>query len=114
MSGCGLLRASRKVLGCRVPGTRGAAGPPLSLAISLQLVGELEEEVLVVDDLELAHVGLGLQVMRGGLHVQAWGVERERCQLSASLYPLHASQAGQGEGCEWEQALAGSPWKMKN
>lgn len=76
----------------------GRRGPPLSLTIGLQLVGELEEEILVVDDLKLAHVGLRLQVMRGGLHVQAWGVERERCQLSASLYPLHASQAGQGEG----------------
>lgn len=63
------IAQSAWVLGARDPG--GAAGPPLSLAISLQLVGELEEEVLVVDDLELAHVGLGLQMMRGGLHVQA-------------------------------------------
>lgn len=34
-----------------------------SLTVSLQLVGELKEEVLVVYDLELAHIGLGLQVM---------------------------------------------------
>lgn len=45
--------------------------PSLSLTISLQFVGELEEEILVVNDLELTHIGLGLQVMWGGLHVQA-------------------------------------------
>lgn len=62
--------ASYKVLECQVPRTEaGAAGPLHSLTISLQLIGELKEVVLVVDDLELAHIRLGLQVMRGGLHV---------------------------------------------
>lgn len=69
----GLLRASCKVLECQVPRTEaegwGSWAPLLSLTICLQLVGELKEVVLVVDDLELAHIGLGLQVMRGGLHV---------------------------------------------
>lgn len=47
----------------------GSQAPSLSLTIGLQLVGELKEVVLVVDDLELAHICLGLEVMRGGLHV---------------------------------------------
>lgn len=55
----------------------GSQALSLSLTISLQLVGELKEVVLVVDDLELAHVRLGLQVMWGCLHVQAWGEERK-------------------------------------
>lgn len=46
-------------------------GPP-SLAAGLQLVGELEEQVLVVDDAQLPHVGLGLQLGRGRLQLQAW------------------------------------------
>lgn len=52
---------------------RGRPEPQFSLTVGLQLVGELEEEVLIVDDLELAHVGLGLQVMWGGLHIKAKG-----------------------------------------
>lgn len=64
-----------KCLSARCPRTLvgGRPEPLFSLTISLQLVGELEEEVLVVDDLELAHVGLGLQVMGRCLHIQAKG-----------------------------------------
>ena len=71
---------SCKVLECQVPEDPGGGRlkPLFSLTIGLQLVGKLEEEVLVVDDLELAHVGLGLQVMGGRLHIQAWGTRRER------------------------------------
>lgn len=50
------------MLECQVPENPGGGRlkPVFSLTIRLQLVGKLEEEVLVVDDLELAHVGLGL------------------------------------------------------
>lgn len=53
---------SCKVLECQVPENPGGGQlkPVFSLTIRLQLVGKLEEEVLVVNDLELAHVGLGL------------------------------------------------------
>lgn len=53
---------SCKVLECQEPENPGGGRlkPLFSLTISLQLVGKLKEEVLVVDDLELAHVGLGL------------------------------------------------------
>lgn len=64
-----------KCLSARCPRTlvRRQPEPLFLLTISLQLVGELKEEVLVVDDLELAHIGLGLQVMGGRLHIQAKG-----------------------------------------
>lgn len=53
---------SCKVLECQVPENPGGGRlqPLFSLTIRLQLVGKLEEEVLVVNDLELAYVGLGL------------------------------------------------------
>lgn len=79
--------------------------PLFSLTISLQLVGELEEEVLVVDDLELAYIGLGLQVMGGSLRIQAWGCdEREALRLPASLLALLCIPAG-GQGCGSGQVL---------
>lgn len=81
--------------------------PLFSLTISLQLVGELEEKVLVVDDLELAHVGLGLQVMGGRLHIQAWGCDkREAFRLPASLLAL-VGTASQRRGCGLGQVLGG-------
>lgn len=73
-SRCRLGRRA-KCLSARCPRTlvRARPEPLFSLTVGLQLVGKLEEEVLVVDDLELAHIRLGLQVMRGGFHIEAQG-----------------------------------------
>lgn len=80
--------------------------PLFLLTISLQLVGELKEEVLVVDDLELAHIGLGLQVMGGRLHIQAWVHDkREVFRLPASLLALHAYQP-EDSGVDWDRCWA--------
>lgn len=91
----------QKCLGARCQGPRagGSRTPSLSLAISLQLVGELKEVVLVVDDLELAHVGLGLQVVWGGLHVQAWSEEGERWSSSRPPFiPYTHARQGRAKG----------------
>lgn len=87
-----------KCLSARCPRTlvRGRPEPQFSLTVGLQLVGELEEEVLIVDDLELAHVGLGLQVMWGGLHIKAWGCEDREAGGQGALLPLHTTSPREG------------------
>ena len=103
---CGLGRRA-KCLSARCPRTlvKGQPEPLFSLTIGLQLVGELEKEVLVVNDLELAHIGLGLQVMRRGLHIKAWGCEdREAVRVLATLLPPTHIPA-RGEGCGLGQML---------
>lgn len=100
-----------KCLSARRPRTlvKGQPEAPFSLTIGLQLVGELEKEVLVVDDLELAHIGLGLQVMRGGLHIKAWGCEdREAVRVLATLLLLHTYQPEE-KGVDWDRCWAGGP-----
>lgn len=103
------LRA--KCFECQVPEDPGGGQLKLlfSLTISLQLVGKLEEEVLVIDDLELAHVGLSLQVMGGCLHIQAWGTRRER--WSGCQPPFFQLEE---KGAHWDRHLAGRPLERPN
>lgn len=107
----GSFGTSCKVLECQVPedlvGRR--PEPLFSLTISLQLVGELKEEVLVVDDLELAHVGLGLQVMGGCLHVQAWGGDKRSGQPPS--LPSHSMRIPARGARVWicDRCCAGGP-----
>lgn len=101
---------SCKVLECQVPKDPGGdrLKPLFSLTIRLQLVGKLKEEVLVVNDLELAYVSLGLQVMGGCLHIQAWNVRREGIRLPVSLLPLYTYQPEE-KGADRSRCWSGGP-----
>lgn len=48
-----------------------------SHVFGLQLAGHLKQQVLIVNDLKLAHVGLGLEVRGGWFSLQSYR-ERER------------------------------------
>lgn len=114
-------RTWSKVLECQVSKepSGGPSRSPFSLTIRLQLVGELKEEILVVNDLELAHVGLGLQMMRRSIHLQAWGTggsrEREdQAPSHTSFLPpasVAAGRYGETGGSKWGWGLPRAPPK---